>query len=58
MSDTGGLIRRGKKDPIVVVEIQGELPPNEWDELVAKLRALAKKYPNLKVNVLGGKKSP
>jgi hypothetical protein len=42
----------------VLVEIQGELPPNEWDELVAKLRALAKKYPNLKVNVLGGKKSP
>jgi hypothetical protein len=51
MSDTGGILRRGKKN-VVVVEVSGELSDSAWNELLEKLKELAKKHPNLKVRVL------
>jgi hypothetical protein len=58
MSDTGGIVRRGKSD-VVVVEISGQLEDKQWNELVEKLKELSRKYPTLKVRVLGGgKKQP
>ena len=55
MSDIGGLVRRGK-DSIAVVEVRGKLDPKQWEELIERLRELAKKYPALSINVLGPKK--
>jgi hypothetical protein len=55
MSDVGGLVRRGK-DSIAVVEVRGKLDEKQWAELIERLRELAKKYPDLHVNVLGPKK--
>ena len=58
MSHVGGCVTRGLKDGSkVMVEVGGELTPAQWDELLAKLKELANRYPTLKIQVHEPKKA-
>lgn len=54
MSDVGGGFWRGKiNNKNRKIEIHGKLTPEQWEELVAAVRAIEKKYrENVRVEVV------